>query len=171
MELPEAIKSALQYETKVHGLYLDAEKRSVDKTAKRVFALLAEEERGHIAYLQSRLEEWEKEGKFSLAELVTIIPTKDKIEKGVAELKSKVQPRKSGTSIELEMLLQALEVEAETGAFYERMVKELSGDEQALFARFLAIEEGHKAIVQAQIDCVTGLGFWFDTQEFSLEGA
>lgn len=171
MELTEAIKSALQYETKVHGVYLDAEKRATDKAAKKVFALLAEEERGHIAYLRSRLEEWQKTGQITVAELVTVIPSKETIEKGVADLKSKVEPRKQGSSPELEMLLQALEVEIETGAFYERMVNELEGDQQALFARFLEIEEGHKAIVQAQIDCVTGLGFWFDSQEFSLEGA
>ncbi len=171
MELTEAIKTALQYETKVHGVYLDAEKRAVDKLAKRVFAMLAEEERGHIAYLNTRLEEWEKTGAFTVAELSTVIPPRAVIEKGVADLKAKVEPRKQGTSPELEMLLQALEVEAETGAFYERMVKELEGDEQKLFARFLEIEEGHKAIVQAQIDCVTGLGFWFDRREFSLEEA
>jgi len=35
--------------------------------------------------------------------------------------------------------------------------------------RFVEIEEGHRAIVQAEIDCVSGLGFWFDTAEFKLE--
>jgi len=171
MALTEAIKTALQYETKVHGVYLDAEKRATDKAAKRVFAMLAEEERGHIAYLNNRLEEWEKTGAFTVAELTTVVPPKEQIEKGVAELKAKVEPRKQGQSPELEMLLQALEVEAETGAFYERMVRELEGDQQKLFEQFMKIEEGHKAIVQAQIDCVTGLGFWFDQKEFTLEGA
>ena len=28
-----------------------------------------------------------------------------------------------------------------------------------------------EAIVQAEIDCVSGGGFWFDCMEFSLEGA
>ncbi|MEW6072163.1 MAG: hypothetical protein AB1726_06135 [Planctomycetota bacterium] len=47
MEIPQAIKTALQYETKVHGLYLDAQKRAKDPAAKRAFDLLAEEERRH----------------------------------------------------------------------------------------------------------------------------
>jgi hypothetical protein len=32
------------------------------------------------------------------------------------------------------------------------------------------IEEGHQAIVQAEIDSVSGMGVWFDTMELSLEG-
>jgi peptide deformylase len=38
-----------------------------------------------------------------------------------------------------------------------------------MFARFLEIEEGHARIVQAEIDTLTGMGFWFDVQEFRLE--
>ena len=34
---------------------------------------------------------------------------------------------------------------------------------------FLGIEQGHQAIVQAEIDALSGLGFWFDFQEFNLE--
>jgi hypothetical protein len=49
------------------------------------------------------------------------------------------------------------------------MVGELSGERQRLFARFLEIEEGHVAIVQAEIDAVSGSGFWFDMKEFDLE--
>jgi hypothetical protein len=38
-----------------------------------------------------------------------------------------------------------------------------------LFQRFVEIEQGHLAIVQAEIDSVSGLGFWFDMREFDLE--
>jgi hypothetical protein len=51
------------------------------------------------------------------------------------------------------------------------VVGELQADERRLFARFVEIEEGHEAIVQAEIDALTGLGYWFDFQEFRLEGA
>ena len=37
------------------------------------------------------------------------------------------------------------------------------------FGRFLEIEQGHQAIVRAEIDALTGMGFWFDFQEFDLE--
>ena len=66
------------------------------------------------------------------------------------------------------MLEKALEVEYETSDFYKRMVLELPVEGQELFVRFVEIEEGHKAIVQAEIDSVTGLGYWFDMPEFNL---
>ena len=70
---------------------------------------------------------------------------------------------------EVEHLQRALAAEMETSAFYRRMVGELSDERQKLFARFLEIEEGHVAIVQAEIDAVSGSGFWFDMMEFDVE--
>jgi hypothetical protein len=51
------------------------------------------------------------------------------------------------------------------------MVTDLKDEERKLFNRFVEIEVGHEAIVQAEIDALTGLGFWFDYTEFRLEGA
>jgi hypothetical protein len=49
------------------------------------------------------------------------------------------------------------------------MVRELPVEGQNLFSRFLEIEDGHGAIVQAEIDSVKRMGFWFDLKEFDLE--
>ena len=38
-----------------------------------------------------------------------------------------------------------------------------------MFARFLEIEDGHVAIVQAELDFISDNGFWFDFQEFDME--
>ena len=60
--------------------------------------------------------------------------------------------------------------EHDTAAFYRRMVDTLQdAGAKSMFERFLEIEQGHAAIVAAEIDSVTGLGFWFDTREFDLE--
>ena len=78
--------------------------------------------------------------------------------------------RKSpGQNKEIQLLYNFLDTEVETSNFYRRMVNELEGESREMFARFLKIEEGHEAIVQARIDSVTGMGFWFDLQEFNLE--
>lgn len=169
MELEEAIKGALQYETRVHGLYLEAEQAATDEKGKRVFGCLAKEERGHIAYLQSRLHEWEKNKSINLETLETVIPSKVDIEAAVARLKDSVTPKQNAYVEELAMLQRALKLETETGAYYQKMVNELPEEHRPLFQRFLEIEEGHAAIVQAEIDSVSGLGFWFEQQEFSLE--
>ncbi len=78
--------------------------------------------------------------------------------------------RKSpGQNKEIQLLYNFLDTEVETSNFYRRKVNGLEGESREMFARFLEIEEGHEAIVQARIDSVTGMGFWFDLQEFNLE--
>ncbi len=52
-------------------------------------------------------------------------------------------------------------------ANYKQMVATLDAEGKSLFERFVEIEEGHLAIVQAEIDMVSGTGYWFDTAEFS----
>jgi rubrerythrin len=62
--------------------------------------------------------------------------------------------RKGSHAQELDSLRQALAAEEETSTFYINMVRELPAEGQQLFSRFLEIEDGHAAIVQAEIDSV-----------------
>ena len=169
MKLEEAIKTAIEFETRVHNVYVEASAKSTDDKAKKVFDVLAMEEQGHLDYLQSRLDEWQKTGSITEVELTTVIPSKEAITEGVAKLEGKIELDRRDFDIELEMLQQALAVEVETCAFYQRMASELSEEGQKLFTRFLVIEDGHQTIVQAALDNVSGLGFWFGTCEFDLE--
>ncbi len=171
MKLEEAIKTAIDYETRVHTLYREAAEKASDERGRRAFEVLADEERGHLEYLTSRLREWQETGSINPEELKSVFPSKEVIEQGLQKLKDRMEPRTGAYDAELELLGRALNVEIETSSFYYRMVHELGEEGRRLFERFLAIEEGHQAIVQAQIDSVSGLGFWFDHTEFSLEGA
>ncbi|MBW1873761.1 MAG: hypothetical protein JRJ19_16995 [Deltaproteobacteria bacterium] len=166
MTLEEAIKTAIDYETKVRDAYLDNVEGIADKTGRQVFKTLGDEEQGHIDYLESRLAEWQKTGKVSQTELESVVPAKNIIEAGVRKLDDHMATRDYGT--EREMLTKALAMEQETSAFYRRMVDEL-GKEGTLFARFLEIEEGHEAIVQAELDYLNQTGHFFDFQEFNME--
>lgn len=166
MTLEEAIKTAINYETKVRDVYLDNVNSIVDETGRRVFEVLGKEEQGHVDYLESRLAEWRKTGEVSLAELKSVVPAKNIIEAGVKKLDYHMAARDYGT--EREMLTKALAMERETSAFYRRMVDEL-GNDGVLFARFLEIEEGHEAIVQAELDYLNRSGTFFDFQEFNME--
>jgi rubrerythrin len=67
------------------------------------------------------------------------------------------------------ILSQALKVEIETSDFYKEMVGEMTGQSQAMFARFLVIENRHIAAVQMQLDYATKTGYWFDMKEFDME--
>ena len=162
-----AIRTALEYERRVRGVYADAVARATDETGKKVFEVLAEEEQGHIDYLEERLARLQETGSVEAGGLETKIPSKKAIEAGVRALGDKLEGADHGAEVEL--LRKALTVEEETSAFYRRMVEELPPEGQAFFRPFLAIEEGHVAVVQAEIDAVSGMGFWFDFQEFDLE--
>jgi Uncharacterized conserved protein len=169
MTIEEAIKTALVYEKKVQATYEAAAKRAEDGTAKKVFLTLAEEEQGHVTYLESRLLEWQREGHLSDEKLRTVLPSTERIKTGVKRLRSQVAQRKGNHAAELDSLRQALAAEDETSTFYRRMVSELPAEGQQLFARFLEIEDGHAAVVQAEMDSVNQTGFWFDLKEFDLE--
>ncbi len=167
MEVEKAIKTAIDYESKVRDVYADAVKNTRSEIAKRVFQKLADEEQRHIDYLKSRLTEWRNTGLISCEKLRTIIPGKKAIEEGVKKLEDRM--KEADRFGEVQMLNKALDVEIETSSFYKEMVNRLEDEPQKMFKRFLEIEEGHLALVQAEIDSITGTGFWFDFQEFNLE--
>ncbi len=173
MNLEKAIKTAIDYETNVRNIYQEAKLAVTDPVGKRVFNILKKEEQYHLDYLEKRLEEWQSTGRITVEGLKTAVPTQELIEMEVAKLKTKLEPGKVDkkyTDTELQMLKRALELEIETSEFYKKMVLELPDADRVLFKRFVEIEEGHKLIVQAEIDSVTGMGFWFDMPEFDLAG-
>jgi len=166
MTLEEAIKTAIDYEIKVRDAYLGSLESIGDETGRRVFEVLGKEEQGHVDFLEAKLAEWRETGKVVPEKLSTVVPARKVIEAGVKRLDSHLSARDYGT--EREMLRKALAMEQETSDFYRKMVAELERDGE-LFARFLEIEEGHQAIVQAELDYLNRSGTFFDFQEFTLE--
>jgi rubrerythrin len=169
MELDHAIRTALEHEAGVHKAYLNAVEKTDDEAGKRVFKALADEEMHHIKYLKARLEEWQQTGKITVKKLGTSVPTKEAINKSLIGLRKTVKPKNTKLNVELELLKKALVAERKTSLFYKEMVSTLDGEGQQLFKRFVEIEDGHEAIVQAEIDCVSNSGFWIDNMEFGLE--
>jgi len=167
MTIEEAIQTAIEYENKVKSVYGSAVESAKDPIGKRVFAVLAKEEQGHIDYLNFKLDELERTGEVTPETLETAIPSEAAIKKAVSQLESHMADEDKGR--EIEMLKKALDVEQETSSFYKKMVSELPAEGQALFRRFVEIEEGHVAIVQAELDYLTGTGHWFDFREISME--
>jgi len=167
MDIAEAIKTAIQYEKRVVQVYEDAVRQSTDETGKKIFGALAKEEVEHVVYLNARLEEWKKTGRVTPAALNTVVPSRQRIEQGIKSLEGQVAVK--SPEAEMRLLKRALDVEIETSAFYQKMVKELPEEGRKLFERFVEIEEGHQAIVQAEMNAVAGNGYWFDMAEISFE--
>lgn len=167
MTLEEAIQAALQYEGRVIKIYLDAMRRSKDPVGKKVFKTLNEDESSHVRYLKERLDELASVGSVKPAKLSTAIPPAKEIGAALNSNRGKTVLR--APEEELNLLRRALKVEIETCEFYQKLSRELPPEGRSLFERFVEIEEGHRAIVQAEIDSISGAGFWFDIPEFRLE--
>jgi len=165
MTIEEAIETAIQMEKKVHAAYVVAVSRARDAVAKRVFQTLATEELGHVAYLENRLHEWRTDGCLALEKLKSILPSAARVRERVHALLITANAGSDQRDSDLQELRLALAVEEETSRFYQRMVHELPAEAQTLFLRFLEVEDGHSAVVQAEIDLVSHCGRWFDLRE------
>jgi rubrerythrin len=170
VNLQEAIAVALEFEKKVRDHYLRGAREIADAKGRRVFAALGKEEQAHVDYLERCLAQWKKTGKVPNVPLGSVLPVGVK---WIEEEKERLSARKDkrvATKTELDALKVALQYEKEGDAFYRKLVSELPKKDQPLFDKFLRIEDGHLALVQAQLDAVQGRGFWFDIAEFIQDG-
>jgi rubrerythrin len=167
MTLEEAIKTAVQYETRIRDVYKAAARKVHEPVGKSFLETMAEDEQRHLDYLLDRLEHWKKTGKLNLPKLETVVPSDESMAKHMSRFSSEISGKARGD--QKRILSRALKVENETSEFYKKMVDEMSGQSQALFARFLVIENRHIAAVQMQLDYASKTGYWFDMKEFDME--
>ena len=169
MDLEQALHTAIDYETKVEGVYKHAAQQVTNPEGRKALETLAREESYHLGFLREQLENLKKGGELETDKLVTNIPSGADLQENLARLQDKMDAPPAAN--ELEVLRQALNVERQTSLFYKQMSREFTGEkEKAFFERFCEIEEGHLNLVQAEMDAITRTGVWFDFLEFDLEG-
>jgi len=172
MTIEEALRNAIEYEIKVRDVYAHAAGQVKDESGQKVVLQMAAEEQEHVNYLVARLKEWKESGVINSIEITRTTPTPDWLANEIKILKKQINkqnPHATDSESDISMLNRALEVEKETSSFYQRMVDEMPKKHKEMFKRFLEIEKGHLAIVEAEIDCLSGAGFWFGLPEFRLE--
>lgn len=167
MQLDAAILTAIEYETRVRDHYLNSADRIRNLAGRRIFELLASEEQGHIDYLLARLGQWRRDGTIGMFSLTSALPVGDELKKALRTVDQLV-PRDI-LDDERQVLDVALNLEKETSDYYRRLVAQIQGPAGDMFRRFLEIEDGHVAMVQAEIDYLSDNGFWFDFTEFNME--
>ena len=169
MDLKDALSGAIEHEHRIRDYYAGCVKKIGDPKGQRVFAILAREEQGHVEYLESRMAEWKASGAVKVTDLPTLLPSAAWVREKSKKLAGRVEKTGPIPAAEIDYLKEALDLERKTSAFYAGLVATLEPKHQGLFERFLEIENGHVAIVQAEIDAIAGHGHWFDFMEFSLE--
>jgi rubrerythrin len=166
MEVEEAIQTAIELEKKVREVYSRALDRARAPRARKFLAVMADEEQEHVDYLEAKLAEWTRTGAVDPEGLGTALPPREVIEEKAAQLSTSMEG--VADAEEMDLFSKALAVETETSAFYREMTAALPEAGRRLFERFAEIEEGHVAIVQAEINHAANFGVWFDVQEFVL---
>jgi rubrerythrin len=167
MTLEEAIKTAIEYETKIRDVYREAVQGVADEAGKRIFGALEKDEQHHIDYLHHSLEQLKNAGTIDPAELQSTIPSRENIEQEAAKIESLVA--KDFYGIRKQMLSRALQAEIETSEFYRKMVNQMPSENRPFFARFLEIENNHVNAVQFELDYMSKTGYWYDFKEFDME--
>ena len=166
MNVEEAIKTAIDFEKRIWKAYQKAEDEVTGEAGKRIFGLLAQEEKGHVEYLESQLAMWKATKKVDAEKLTTAVPSREIVREKMASVESSLGGKTQASEVEL--LQRALATEREATELYRNMAQTLPQEEGRLFGRFLEIEEDHTAIVQAEIDYASRTGNWFDIQEFTV---
>lgn len=167
MSLQQAVKTAISLEEKIRDLYIQSLKDCKDEAGKRFFAMLRDDEQYHMDYLEARLDELQKSGQMQHPHIKTRVPSAAEIELCLADAEKHLSVEDRG--VLQQMLSNALQVEVRTSEFYAKMVADSDGQTKEMFARFLEIEDGHIAAVQAELDFVMNTGYWFGIKEFDME--
>ncbi len=169
MTIEEALVSALEFENRVREHYDRAAAQAPEGEASDFFRLMAREEEGHVAYLEDKLARCRAGEALGPADLSTVVPRAEWVAEGLRRLES--VEREGERPYGVEHLETALRLEQEASEHYRRLVATVEDTEaKALFRRFLEIEDGHTAVVQAQLDYATGTGHFFGVREFTLDG-
>jgi len=167
MDLETAIKTAIDYESKIRNIYREAADRVSDPVGQRILQSLGDDEHSHVAYLESQLEVWRQTGRLSVERMASALISRDRLAAESQKIETDMSGQDRGD--EKQILSRALKAEIDTSDFYRRMSAEMSGPARDMFARFLEIEDGHIDVVQAELDYLSGSGYWLGVKEFDLE--
>jgi len=158
---------ALEYENRIRDMYFEAVDKVDDQRGKELFNALGEDEQSHVDFLEYSLTTLKSGGTIDIDRLQTAIPAKDQIAAHVSSLTDRIPAQMLGNIKRL--LNSALTIEVETSEFYRQAVEQTSGEIQAVFEKFLEIEERHVEAVQVELDHASKSGFWFNFMEVDLE--
>ncbi len=158
---------ALEYEHRIRDMYFEAVDKVDDQRGKDLFKALGEDEQSHVDFLEYSLASLKSGDTIDLNRLQSTIPAKDRIASHVSSMTDRIPEQMLGNIKRL--LNSALSIEVETSDFYREAAAQTSGDIQAVFKKFLEIEERHVEAVQIELDYATKSGFWFNFMEVDLE--
>lgn len=160
-------KTALDYEEKIRDLYISAASMVDDERGKSIFRALADDEQGHIDFLNYSIGQLQAKDTIDATRLQTAIPERDLINANIERMKAEIPERMLGDI--KTVLNSALKLEKETSSFYSEAREKAEGPIRDILNKFYEIEERHADLVQIELDHAMHNGMWFNFMEIDLE--
>jgi rubrerythrin len=162
----EAMKTAIEMEKSGHRFFTEAAGKVRNEAGRKVFTRLAAEEINHLQVF---------------TKIFTALTQGTDWQTAVAEVQpakrvpyfddARKQFKADDLSVELEFLRKALDLERDAIAFFDKAAMEAeTAETRSVFTRIMEEEQGHYDLIQAEIDSLNGSGYWFDVQEFKMDG-
>lgn len=157
----KSVELAIKMETDAISFYKEASEKVSHPVGKKMFSIIAEDEKNHI----KMIEEVIKGVELTIKEANPIKAIKTIFE----EMKDEMMERVKAISDDLEAFKIAMNMEKEGIAFYKRIVDEVTTEkEKKLFERLIFEEEQHYKIFSETYNFLKDTGNWFMWKEFSI---
>ncbi|MDI6739164.1 MAG: ferritin family protein [Candidatus Edwardsbacteria bacterium] len=163
----DALNKAIHSEKMALETYLKFARQTKVVSGKDMFVRLSQDEFGHMNMLEKELDNlqsgktWVKPS-FKPSDIEELLPH-------LGDQQAKVQSEQ-GSSDDLSALNVALDMEKRALGFYAKEAGRADNpNAKKLYARLAEMEEAHYNLIQAELDNIKDIGFWFGIQEFTLE--
>jgi rubrerythrin len=162
----QAMKTAIEMEKSGHRFFTEASNKVRHEVGRKLFSRLAAEEIDHMRTFEKIFTEASSGGDWKKA-ISAIQPAKRM--PYFDEARKQFKPE--DLSVEMDYLKKALDLERDAMQFFEKAIAEAESEEaKQIFRRILDEERAHYDLIQSEIDSISGTGFWFDVQEFYMDG-
>ncbi|MCX7723619.1 MAG: ferritin family protein [Thermodesulfovibrio sp.] len=157
----KSIEIALKMETDAVKFYTEASEKVSHPVGKKMFLMIAEDEKNHIKMIEELLKGLE----LTIKEANPIKTVKTIFE----EMKDKMMERIKAQEDDLEAFRVAMDMEKEGIDFYKKVKQEVNTEkEKKLFERLIFEEEQHYKIFSETYNFLKDTGNWFMWKEFSI---
>ena len=168
----DALKSAIQGEIKGWEFYQDAAKKTGSESGQKMFSQLAKDEVDHQKWLEEVYDRV-AEGHEGLTpkHIIKHKPI-DKKRKQITPVdKRRVVKRVKERTDEVEAVLIGIKLEEDAINFYREALEQpdLHDEVKKLFSRLVDFEESHRVVLQGEYQVLTGVAFYYDYPELSME--
>ncbi len=160
---------ALNFERDGERFYREAAELTTDRTGKRMFTKLAADEHEHARWIEQSLQSLRDTGSFPH-------PGHPALPPDLADLRPPAFPSAEAyagarpNAHEIDALKRGVRTEEESRDFYAQAAERIADpDGRALLAGLSEVEEGHRVLLQGELDYLTKTGMYFGRPDFSLE--